>query len=136
MAAGTTELLEFGLRRAQGPNGGLTASKFAYVGGFDATSNFEARKLYGILVKGTHAHSFVMKYSSIEKLRKRTLVQKGTHQEKNFVQICVNYREQLASLFNVNLTQANEGEFASFLRFAMSFPNSFLALVDTYDVLR
>lgn len=60
MAAGGDPVLEFGLRRAQGIDGGLSASRAAYVGGCAATSNVLAGRLYGIPVRGTHAHSWVM----------------------------------------------------------------------------
>lgn len=57
-------VLEFGLRRAQGIDGGLSASRAAYIGGCAATSNVLAGKMYGIPVKGTHAHSWVMSFET------------------------------------------------------------------------
>ncbi|HYG78452.1 MAG TPA: nicotinate phosphoribosyltransferase, partial [Planctomycetota bacterium] len=57
-------VLEFGLRRAQGIDGALAASRAAFVGGCAATSNVLAGKLYGIPVRGTHAHSWVMSFDS------------------------------------------------------------------------
>ncbi len=60
LAAQGEPVLEFGLRRAQGIDGALTASRAAYIGGCDSTSNLMAGKLFGIPVKGTHSHSWVM----------------------------------------------------------------------------
>ena len=60
LAAGDDPVLEFGLRRAQGPDGGVAASRAAYIGGCAATSNLLAGRLLGIPVRGTHAHSWVM----------------------------------------------------------------------------
>ena len=62
LAAGGEDVLEFGLRRAQGPDGALAASRAAFVGGVAATSNVLAGMRYGIPVRGTHAHSWVMAF--------------------------------------------------------------------------
>ena len=55
---------EFGLRRAQGPAGGLYASRAAVVGGCSSTSNVLAGAMFDIPVSGTHAHSWVMSFDS------------------------------------------------------------------------
>lgn len=60
IAAQDDSILEFGLRRAQGIDGSLTASRAAFIGGCNATSNTLAGKLFGIPVSGTHSHSWVM----------------------------------------------------------------------------
>lgn len=60
---GQQKLLEFGLRRAQDP-GGLAASRAAYIGGADASSNELAGKIYGIPTSGTHAHAWVMSFET------------------------------------------------------------------------
>lgn len=59
--AGDRRLVDFGLRRAQGP-GGYYASRAAVVGGVDATSNVRAGRDYGIEISGTMAHSFIESY--------------------------------------------------------------------------
>ena len=63
-AAGGDPVIEFGLRRAQGPDGGISAARAAFVGGCSATSNTLAGRAYGIPVAGTHAHSWVMLFDS------------------------------------------------------------------------
>lgn len=55
-------VMEFGLRRAQGPDAGTYGARAAFIGGCVATSNVLAGKLFNIPVKGTHAHSWIMSF--------------------------------------------------------------------------
>lgn len=65
MAAGSSgSVLEFGLRRAQGPDAGLYGARAAIIGGCSSTSNVLAGQYFDVAVAGTHAHSWVMSFPS------------------------------------------------------------------------
>lgn len=131
LAAGQDKsLLEFGLRRAQGPDGGISASKYAHLGGFDGTSNVLAGKLFGIDVKGTHAHSFVMCYVTFDDLKSTTIASREDPTVQ--VEFVARVLEKRALL---RYQDTNEGELVAFIAYAQAFPSGFLALVDTYDTI-
>jgi nicotinate phosphoribosyltransferase len=124
LAAGPGKrLLEFGLRRAQGPDGAMSASRYAYIGGFDGTSNVLAGMLFGVQPSGTHAHSLVSAFTALSDLPSPMLG------PVDLVARALHYRAQLG--FDV----CSDGELAAFVAFAQAFPDNFLALVDTYDTL-
>jgi nicotinate phosphoribosyltransferase len=122
-------LIEFGLRRAQGPDGGVSASRYSYMGGFDGTSDLLAGYLFGIPIRGTHAHSYVQSFTGIGDLKNRTLAGPDG-KVYDLVKMVLEIRSELG--FN----HTNEGELASFIAYAQAFPRGFLALVDTYDTLK
>jgi nicotinate phosphoribosyltransferase len=64
LAAKHDPVIEFGLRRAQGVDGALTAARAAYIGGCAGTSNLQAGQQFGIPVSGTQAHSWIMFFES------------------------------------------------------------------------
>lgn len=61
-AAQGRAVAEFGLRRAQGPDGGISGDRAAFVGGCSSVANVLAGQKFGIPVSGTHAHSWVMSF--------------------------------------------------------------------------
>lgn len=130
-AAGpNVKMIEYGLRRAQGPDGAISASRYSYMAGFDGTSNVEAGKLFGIPVKGTHAHSFVSSFSSLDQVSSVLIPRWGGTREKvPFLELVLKYRSML------QYNNTNDGELAAFIAYANAFPSGMLALVDTYDTL-
>ena len=63
-AARGKSVLEFGARRAHGPNGALTGARAAMIGGATATSNVQAGSRFGVPVSGTQAHAWVMAFDT------------------------------------------------------------------------
>ncbi len=124
-----SSLLEFGLRRAQGPDGAITASKCAYMAGFSAVSNVLAGKLFDIKVLGTHAHAFVTSFHGFEDIPNPMLLNKRTGQMENLINGVLFWREKLGA------QDSNESELAAFTAYALAFPDNNLNLVDTYDTL-
>ncbi|KAK6923055.1 Nicotinate phosphoribosyltransferase C-terminal domain [Dillenia turbinata] len=132
-------LLEFGLRRAQGPDGGISASKYCYLGGFDATSNVAAGRLFGIPLRGTHSHAFVSSFMSPDEIIEKSLRSSdGSCTCEDFVSLVQTWLSKIQWLpsFRGIFSETNQSELAAFTSYALAFPNSFLALVDTYDVIR
>ncbi|GKU98940.1 hypothetical protein SLEP1_g11873 [Rubroshorea leprosula] len=132
-------LLEFGLRRAQGPDGALGASKYCYMGGFDATSNVAAGRLFGIPLRGTHSHAFVSSFTSPDEIIDRSL-HSSDHSTtcEDFVSLVQTWlsKIQWSKSLNGIFGETNQSELAAFTSYALAFPENFLALVDTYDVMR
>lgn len=145
------KLLEFGLRRSQGPDGGFTASRNAYIGGFDSTSNVLASLLLGIPASGTMSHSYVMSKSDAPKINRenckdhRLLFNKTVGRSINFTLICLVTQDEFLDkvMTSGNQTQqmiesgnGGSSELRAFIDFACVYPNNFLVLVDTYDTIK
>lgn len=105
---------EFGLRRAQGEDGGLRASRAAVVGGCASTSNVLAGKLFNIPVSGTHAHSWVMSFDNeLEAFREYARVM-----PKNCVLLVDTYdiTQGIKNAITVGLEMKERGETLSAIR--------------------
>uniref|UniRef100_A0A9J8DD82 Nicotinate phosphoribosyltransferase n=1 Tax=Cyprinus carpio carpio TaxID=630221 RepID=A0A9J8DD82_CYPCA len=135
LAAGPRRrLLEMGLRRAQGPDGGLTASRYTYIGGFDLTSNALAGRLFGIPVAGTMAHSYVTSFSSLEEVWPQTLVPCGGAGSVDFICLVKGWLGRVCQILGSKTSLVREGELAAFLSYAIAYPQNFLPVIDSYSV--
>ncbi|XP_017313374.1 nicotinate phosphoribosyltransferase isoform X1 [Ictalurus punctatus] len=135
LAAGPRRrLMEMGLRRAQGPNGGLTASRATYIGGFDLTSNALAGRLFGIPVAGTIAHSYVTSFSSLEEVCPKTLMPLRGGDPVELVPLVKDWLARVCQLLGAKPQQVREGELAAFLSYAIAYPFNFLPVIDSYSV--
>ncbi|NWU90190.1 PNCB phosphoribosyltransferase, partial [Upupa epops] len=136
LAGPDVKLMEIGLRRAQGPDGALSASEYSYIGGFDFTSNVVAGKLYGIPVRGTVAHSFVMSFTSLEEVQPRELPPLAGGEPVDLAASAESWLRRVCGLLQTPLEKANRGELAAFVSYAITFPHDFQGLLDTYCVRR
>lgn len=129
LAAGENKsLIEFGMRRAQGPDGAVSAARYSYLGGFDGSSDMMAGRLFDIPVSGTQAHSYISSFAKLADLKNKS-IKDSQGNRHDFLESVMKYRAELA------FDGTNEGELTAFIAYAQAFPNGFLALVDTYDTL-
>lgn len=119
---GHKKLIEFGMRRAQGPNGAMCASRSSYLGGADGSSNVLAGKEFGIPLVGTMAHSFVQSFWEV----RETDLKWG---DKDISKLFEEIQKEDGK-------RTNLGELGAFLAYAKVFPDSALLLVDTYDTIK
>ncbi|KAK7889872.1 hypothetical protein WMY93_025432 [Mugilogobius chulae] len=134
LAAGSRRtLLEMGLRRAQGPDGGLTASRYSYIGGFDMTSNVQAGFLFGIPVVGTMAHSYITSFTSLQEVWPQTL-KAANGENVELISRTKGLLSRVCVLLEAEPGKICEGELAAFLTYAIAYPHNFLPVIDSYSV--
>ncbi|XP_077800633.1 nicotinate phosphoribosyltransferase isoform X4 [Macaca mulatta] len=130
-------LLEMGLRRAQGPDGGLTASTYSYLGGFDSSSNVLAGQLRGVPVAGTLAHSFVTSFSGSEVPPDPMLAPAaGEGPGVDLAAKAQVWLEHVCAHLGLGVQEPHPGERAAFVAYALAFPQAFQGLLDSYSVRR
>lgn len=134
-------LYEFGLRRAQGPEAGLRASKYAYIGGASATSNVYTL-MYNIPCVGTMAHSYIttLQHSTLEQALDTFKSLRTELKLKNLYDgtICDNFLQYVLDTNNLTETsiETNISELIAGAFFALSQPNNFVFLIDTYESIK
>lgn len=130
-AAQNDAVVEFGLRRAQGPDGGLIASRAAYIGGCTAVSNVLAGKTYGIPVVGTQAHNWIMAFEDeltafkkfAEVMSHQTILLVDTYNTlegvQNAILIAKELEKQNLSLLGIRLDSGDLVELSQQARFLL-----------------
>lgn len=123
VAGKRVKLFEFGLRRAQGAEAGLLASKYSCKSTFDSVSNVQAGLKYNLDVRGTSAHAYIMSYQMFNNESKisNLLCEK-------LYSICMTKRNKLG--YNTNIT-----ELLSFCMFTSVYKEDSILLIDTYNIL-
>ncbi|XP_047580742.1 nicotinate phosphoribosyltransferase isoform X2 [Lutra lutra] len=130
-------LLEMGLRRAQGPDGGLTASTYSYLGGFDGSSNVLAGQLRGVPVAGTLAHSFITSFLGTEVPPDPMLAPAaGQGPRVDLAARVEAWLDRVCAHLGRGVQEPHRGERAAFVAYALAFPRAFQGLLDTYSVQR
>ncbi|XP_035961607.2 nicotinate phosphoribosyltransferase isoform X4 [Halichoerus grypus] len=130
-------LLEMGLRRAQGPDGGLTASTYSYLGGFDGSSNVLAGQLRGVPLAGTLAHSFITSFLGTEVPPDPMLAPAASQGPRVDLAACAEaWLDRVCAHLGLGVQEPHRGERAAFVAYALAFPRAFQGLLDTYSVQR
>ena len=109
------KLYEFGLRRAQGPDGGVSASRYSFLGGFDGTTNALAGHMCEVPLHGTMAHAFIQSFSDRSDLATTELVGPPPSKTRHdFLSLVLKLRDELG------WTNTNEGELIAFIAYAQA----------------
>ena len=133
--AGPRPCFEFGLRRAQGPDGAVSASRYSYLGGFAGTSNVRAGREFGIPLVGTMAHAYVQSWADATATSSTAtrLFHKTEGTDRDFLAAALAHRDNSGG---GDTGGCHDGELVAFCAYACAFPDGCLCLIDTYDTVR
>ena len=120
LAAGGRGLVDFGLRRTHGTESGLFGARASRIAGFDATSNVEAGRRFGIPVAGTMAHSYVQAlgdeeeaFRSFVEAYPETVLVVDTYDTMRGVERVINLADELGKDFRVRAIRLDSGDLAA-----------------------
>ncbi|VWU49845.1 nicotinate phosphoribosyltransferase, putative [Hepatocystis sp. ex Piliocolobus tephrosceles] len=120
-------IAEFGCRRAQGPDGSMSGSRYAHFG-CDFTSNVYASFLYDLPLIGTMSHAFITSFKYEKELLNRYI------NKHDFLNIIYEKKKIIYNLYKCDMV--NESELIAFIAFAQINPANFFCVIDTYDTLQ